>query len=63
LYGWLLPLLIGVGVGLFWVLNKEKEEEGDNWMKWGLKVSLRINIAAIVMKYIGYVVYVNVSGY
>jgi len=61
-YGWLLPLLIVTGVALLWFLHKEKEEEGDNWIKLLVKISLWIGIASIAFKYAGYLLYLHATG-
>ncbi len=43
-------------------LYKNKEEDGDNWIKWTLKISLWFSISSIVIKYIGFLIYAYVSG-
>ena len=45
------------------MLFKEKEEEGDNWIKITLKISLLFGFGSIFFKYIGYLVYAHGSGY
>lgn len=61
-YIWLLPLLILLGGSMLFFLYKNKEEEGDNWIKWTLKISLWISIGSIVVKYIGFIIYAFVNG-
>jgi hypothetical protein len=47
---------------MLWFLYKNKEDEGDNWIKWTLKISLWISIASIVFKYTGFIIYAYVNG-
>lgn len=49
-------------LGILYFLHKEKEEEGDNWIKITLKVSLWMSVASVFSKYIGYLVYAYGSG-
>jgi hypothetical protein len=62
MYGWGLPLLLVTSVAILFFLHKEKEEEGDNWIKISLKISLWIGVLSIVFKYIGYLIYAHGSG-
>jgi hypothetical protein len=43
-------------------LKRDKEEEGDNWIKWLLKISMWIGMSSIVAKYMGYAIYAWISG-
>jgi hypothetical protein len=61
-YGWLLPLLLVLGGCMLRYLYKEKEEEGDNWIKWTLKISLWVGLVSILIKYIGFMIYAYVNG-
>ena len=61
-YGWLLPVLMASGLGMLWFLGREKEEEGDNWIKVLVKISLWLGLGSILFKYIGYLVYAHVNG-
>jgi hypothetical protein len=61
-YTWLLPLLIILELALIIVLRREKEEEGDNWIKWLLKLSIWFGIASVAFKYTGYAIYAWVNG-
>jgi predicted membrane protein len=61
-YVWLLPLLIAIGGFMLRYLYKNKEDDGDNWIKWTLKISLWFSISSIVVKYIGFIIYAYVSG-
>lgn len=47
---------------MLWFLYKNKEEDGDNWIKWTLKISLWISIGSIAFKYIGFLIYAYVNG-
>jgi hypothetical protein len=49
-------------IGLIIFLKKDKEEEGENWIKWLLKISMWIAAVSIFAKYIGYAIYAYVSG-
>lgn len=62
IYGWLLPLLIVLGGLMLKQLYNDKEDDGDNWVKWVLKISLWIAICSVVFKYIGFILYAYVSG-
>lgn len=62
MYGWLLPLLIISAGCILYFLHKEKEEEGDNWIKLTLKISLWVGLSSIVFKYLGYLIYAHGSG-
>jgi hypothetical protein len=62
LYGWLLPLLMLLEVAVLVGLRREKEEEGDNWVKWLLKGSLWVSLAAVAFKFAGYALYAWVTG-
>ena len=43
-------------------LYKQKEDDGDNWIKWTLKISLWVYVSSIAVKYLGFVVYAYISG-
>lgn len=43
-------------------LYKDKEDDGDNWVKWILKISLWIAISSIIFKYIWFILYAYVTG-
>lgn len=43
-------------------LSKEKEDEGDNWIKSCLKVSLWLGITSIIFKYFGFFIYAYING-
>ena len=47
---------------MLYFLFRDREEEGDNWIKLLLKVSLSVGVVSIVFKYIGFVVYAYDSG-
>ena len=62
MYVWLLPVLLLSSVGFLYLLHRDKEEDGDNWIKLTLKISLLIGACSILFKYIGFVVYAYDSG-
>lgn len=44
------------------MLYGDVEDDGDNWLKWTLKISLWIGVGSIIFKYLGFVIYAYVSG-
>ena len=62
LYSWLLPVLLSSACFFIYLLFRDKEDDGDNWIKLTLKVSLAIGACSILFKYIGYLVYAYDSG-
>lgn len=44
------------------LLNRDVEEDGENWTKYILKISLWISIGSLGLKYIGHLIYAN-TGY
>lgn len=62
MYGWLLPILLASACVILYLLFREREEDGDNWIKLALKISLAIGANSILFKYIGFLVYAHGSG-
>jgi hypothetical protein len=44
------------------MLYRDVEDDGDNWLKWTLKISLWISVSSTIFKYLGFVVYAYISG-
>ena len=61
-YNWMLPLLCIGQILIIFILRRDHEEEGDNWAKLLLKISLWFGFSSVLVKYIGHVIYAYFSG-
>lgn len=62
IYGWMLPLSLGLCLGTIYFLRRRNEDEEENWVVTILKVSLWIAFSATLLKYAGYFIYAYMSG-
>ena len=58
----MLPLLCIGQILIIFILRRDYEEEGDNWAKLLLKISLWFGFSSVLVKYIGHVIYAYFSG-
>lgn len=58
----MLPLLCIGQIIIIFILKRDHEEEGDNWPKLLLKISLWIGFSSVLVKYIGHIIYAYYNG-
>lgn len=65
-YGILLPSLLVLTAVMLWISRPDRhqlfEEDERDWAKILLSIAMLFNLIALVLNYIGYLIYVYVSG-